>query len=75
MREPAKVVGVEQGIGKPTPNGTRVYTVWYTFDGSMWKGSVAAKDELDAWRKFQARLDKENKELSVKEQSNEYGKS
>lgn len=65
----AEVVEVRVGIAAPTPKGTRIFNVWYTFNGSRWKGSIAAKDELEAWAKFQARLDYEGSQI------NGYGKS
>lgn len=39
--------------------GDYAYTVTYEVNGIPHKGREHAKDELDAWRKFQARLDKE----------------
>ena len=66
VKKLAEIVGVEPGIGKPAPNGTRIFTVRYTFNGSEWKGSIAAQDEMDAFRKFRIRLDDEETKLHIR---------
>jgi len=39
--------------------GDYAYSVVYEVNGIIYRGREHAKDELDAWRKFQARLHKE----------------
>jgi hypothetical protein len=59
----AEVVGVELWGTAGREVGDYAYTVLYKFNGAIWRGREHARDELDAWRKFQARLDKEGANL------------
>ena len=55
----AKVIRVE-----PWQREISTYHVYYEFKGVVFKGGCEAKDELDAWNKFQARLDYEGSRLN-----------
>lgn len=39
------------------------YQVTYEFKDQRWRGTIFADDELDAWRKFQAKLDEDGEQF------------
>lgn len=54
-----KVLSVERKDTSYSQHVRPHFTVIYEFNHSRWRGSIMADDELDAWRRFQAKLDSE----------------
>lgn len=56
----AKIIEVKLYGRLEADDGEDLYTVVYTYKGSKYQGRALGRDELDAWRSFQERLDRES---------------
>jgi hypothetical protein len=58
-----KVVSVARSFVSDYLFASPHFQVTYEFGGRRWRGTIIADDELDAWRRFQTKLDEDGDEF------------